>query len=455
MRKLIVRDVRCFRARNAIPLAPLTLLVGENSAGKSTLMALARLAWDATALIGPPDFNEEPFQLGPYDAIAHFHGGQGKRAASFVLGAEFDLRLNGARRTAARRSELEFVQVETTFSASNGQPRIAQWSLVSGDIELALHLGRGSGATRSVSIQVGLEHVTIERPQFLTHRYASPIQIATSTLFQMRQAPASEAKVDGNLSDEAIGRIRRILARLEGFLSRGTRPYAIAPIRTRPERTYDPIRDRPNPEGGHVPVVLSRIHAAEPTRWEPLERALRRFGQASGLFEALEVRHLGRKKESEPFQIELVMAGQQGRRNLLDVGYGVSQILPILVDCLLAKSGTVMLLQQPEVHLHPRAQAELGTFLAQAVETNDLQFMVETHSDYLVDRIVMAVRDGVLKASDVMLLFFERSGAEATVSPIHVNEAGQLTDAPPGYRRFFLAEEARFLSLDDSAGSQR
>ncbi len=69
MDRLIIENVRCFRGRHEVPLAPLTILVGENSTGKSTLLAMARLAWDVSTGY-PLSFNEEPFRLGSYDQIA-------------------------------------------------------------------------------------------------------------------------------------------------------------------------------------------------------------------------------------------------------------------------------------------------------------------------------------------------------------------------------------------------
>src|SRR5436305_12090662 len=86
MDKLLLKDIRCFRGEHVAPLAPLTILVGENSTGKSTLLALTRIAWDIAYGATEPDFNEEPFQLGAYDELAHYHGGRGKRATSFSVG---------------------------------------------------------------------------------------------------------------------------------------------------------------------------------------------------------------------------------------------------------------------------------------------------------------------------------------------------------------------------------
>jgi predicted ATPase len=132
--------------------------------------------------------------------------------------------------------------------------------------------------------------------------------------------------------------------------------------------------------------------------------------------------------------------------NLVDVGYGVSQILPIIVDILRTEKEGMFLLQQPEVHLHPQAQAELGSFLATLAATAGTRFVVETHSDYLVDRIRMDIRDQRnIKPKDVQILYFERQNGKVKVHPIEIDENGNLESVPKGYRSFFLQEERRFL----------
>jgi hypothetical protein len=172
--------------------------------------------------------------------------------------------------------------------------------------------------------------------------------------------------------------------------SLGPEPYAVAPIRTKPHRTYDPIRDVPGPEGEHVPMVLANLSLGSPERWNDLIAQLRTFGKSAGLLEKVAVKRKG-KKSSDPFQIHIGVG--RFEFNIKDVGYGVSQALPILVDTILAARNSTLLLQQPEVHLHPRAQAELGSFLAAQASQKEKKFTIETHSDYLIDRIRMDVRD--------------------------------------------------------------
>jgi len=108
----------------------------------------------------------------------------------------------------------------------------------------------------------------------------------------------------------------------------------------------------------------------------------------------------------------------------------------------------MFLLQQPEVHLHPSAQAALGSLFC-TVAAQGRQLIVETHGDHLIDRVRMDVRDGTtgLNPEDVSLLFFERAELEVRIHSLRIDEAGNVLDAPPGYRQFFLEETNRSIGL--------
>ena len=131
--------------------------------------------------------------------------------------------------------------------------------------------------------------------------------------------------------------------------------------------------------------------------------------------------------------------------NIVDVGYGVSQIYPMLARVIRASQRGIratFLLQEPEVHLYPRAQAELGSFFVQSAMKDGHAFIIETHGDGIIDRVRVCVSHGEIAPEDVVILYFERDKKTGAVKihPIHVDKMGNLTDAPPGYRRFFLEE---------------
>lgn len=131
----------------------------------------------------------------------------------------------------------------------------------------------------------------------------------------------------------------------------------------------------------------------------------------------------------------------------MDVGYGVSQSLPILVDILSAQRQG-FILQQPEVHLHPRGQAELAGFFVEATRKRRNRFLIETHSDHIVDRIRISVRRGLLRPEDVSILYFEPHGSSVQIHSMSLDKQGNLRGEPVGYREFFARETDRLLGFE-------
>ena len=221
--------------------------------------------------------------------------------------------------------------------------------------------------------------------------------------------------------------------------------FATAPVRTRPERTYNPIDRARTSEGSHIPMYLAKTRFTDRTKWESLKRSLDSFGRSSGLFEEISLKTLGRS-DSDPFQIMIKISGP--RSNLIDVGYGVSQVLPIITDIIMEDESRMYLLQQPEVHLHPRAQASLASFFSSVICNSQNKIILETHSDYILDRVLIEIRDGkTIKPSDVSLLYFERNGRSVDIHEIPIDENGNLKQVPSRYREFFMKEEARLMGM--------
>jgi len=197
-------------------------------------------------------------------------------------------------------------------------------------------------------------------------------------------------------------------------------------------------------------MYLANIHFEKENAWELLKDMLEDFGRKAGLFDEISVRSLG-KKGSDPFQLRIRKYGSKSKgpqRNLIDVGYGVSQALPVVTELLRDDAPPMFLLQQPEVHLHPSAQAALGSLFCR-IAGPKRQLVVETHSDHLLDRVRMDVRDGAaaLKPADVSILYFERGDLDVRIHSLRLDEQGNVLDTPPSYRGFFMEETRRSLGL--------
>lgn len=109
-------------------------------------------------------------------------------------------------------------------------------------------------------------------------------------------------------------------------------------------------------------------------------------------------------------------------------------------------SQAVLAIQQPEVHLHPKAQAELGSLFASvAAEKKGSSMVVETHSDYLIDRVRLEVAHGTIAPEDISLLFFDKPHAVTKIHHLGLDSLGNITNAPRSYRSFFLREQLNVL----------
>lgn len=120
------------------------------------------------------------------------------------------------------------------------------------------------------------------------------------------------------------------------------------------------------------------------------------------------------------------------RRRPTNVGFGLTYALPIVVACLTATPGSLVLLENPEAHLHPRGQARMATLIA-AAASSGAQLIVETHSDHVLDGTRLAVKQGRLKAADTAIHYFRGNGTGVEIITPAVGEDGMLSEWPEGF----------------------
>jgi predicted ATPase len=220
----------------------------------------------------------------------------------------------------------------------------------------------------------------------------------------------------------------------------------LAPIRAKAKRTYESYKIKFSPEGEHIPSILRQILASKSNKEKiRIISALEQFGKDSNLFDKIEVRELG-KKNSSPF--EIIVKYENIEIKLPNVGYGVSQSLPLIIEILSSKN-TCFSIQQPEVHLHPKAQSAFGSFLFNAVKIDNNKFIIETHSDFTINRLRYKLHTSKKEVEfNSKVLFFERGSEGNSITKIDINKDGSYSDkVPTNYRDFFIDEELKLLEL--------
>ncbi len=455
MDRVTLQNYRCFREKQSARLAPLTFLVGENSTGKTSFLALLRALWQVAFQDRIPDFRQPPYDLGVFEDIVHYRGKKNGRQDSFEAGFECSPPFYDDTR----------MSYYTTFEDSEGYPfpSIRKFSHEPTWLEVKQR-DDADTLVRFGACQDQYEHMVRNVGRRMGVRLLSPIRfLLINATRDIRQKRLSESSQNTDPNDNLLIK-ERIIEEMEskfyqfmGYamyqpsrLPADSTPFASAPIRSRPKRTYDPSRPTPDPEGEYIPDYLAGMSRNAPEQWERLKSELEDFGRDSGLFDDITVLSFG-KTAGSPFQVQIRKFGKRlkgPKRNLIDVGYGVSQALPILTELLREDSKKMFLLQQPEVHLHPRAQAALGSLFCNLAASGK-QIIVETHSDYILDRARMDIRDGKtdLKPDDISILYFERDELDVNIHSLRVDEDGNVVDSPPGYGQFFMDEMRRSVGL--------
>ncbi|MGB0930887.1 MAG: AAA family ATPase, partial [Chitinophagales bacterium] len=224
--------------------------------------------------------------------------------------------------------------------------------------------------------------------------------------------------------------------------------YWFAPIRTKPQRTYDQYIENFTADGKHIPYLLRNIVNNKSEKNQAIIEAIDEFGKKSGLYEKMIVKQYG-ESINAPFEIQFQLA--DGTYRISNVGYGVSQVLPLIVQILADQEDGWFMIQQPEVHLHPKAQSALGEFLFAAFEKGKKIF-VETHSDFIIDgfrRKLGESPEAASLAEQAQVVFFEKEGEGNQLNCIDIEADGEykMSEATERFRSFFVQEALQNIGL--------
>jgi predicted ATPase len=142
----------------------------------------------------------------------------------------------------------------------------------------------------------------------------------------------------------------------------------------------------------------------------------------------LEVRQQGRSN-----RYELIIHRDGVACNLRDVGIGVSQVLPVLVVAHFAPPGSTIILEEPEIHLHPLAQSVLAELFVTLSAERGVQFIVETHSEHLFRRMQTLVAKQQVQPDQAAMYFVERDGPHAKLRELNLDDYGRVKNWPEGF----------------------
>lgn len=427
MLHIYMHNYRGFQ-RTLVPIKTCSFLVGENSTGKSSFLYLLQVITKPGFWFHPRFSSRHDDCIGTYADIV---------SAGAKDKSSFDVGIVNTKRLRSGRIELDFAVHR--FVDDRGSPRLS-WHVQAHDgkkTQLAFGAKKTEYAIADHSATFDSEEAAIE------------FFLSQTSVFGNLTGP-SKPLPKSILPNPPLALAVSILRTIEaGEKPKGNEfkaeiPIAmdmtwIAPIRTKPQRIYGGVSRSYSAEGEHAPFLL-KTHLKS----QQFAEKLAAFGDASGLFETV-ITHTFGKGVGNPFEVLVRLRGVD--LNINNVGYGVSQALPLIVEFLAQAKRGRFAVQQPEVHLHPKAQAALGSLLLELSCERKHSFLVETHSDYLIDRF-RADMAKVKTPPDSQVLFFSRCDHGNCVTPLPISPTGRYPENQPrDFRDFFLQEEMRLFAL--------
>ncbi|MCK4660597.1 MAG: DUF3696 domain-containing protein [Phycisphaerae bacterium] len=224
------------------------------------------------------------------------------------------------------------------------------------------------------------------------------------------------------------------------------RIYYLAPLREFPKRDYRWSGGEPTDVGRRgelsVDALLAgreRGRAISPgykKKKQTIEERVAYWLRELGLIDAFSVRRIA--EDSNLYEVR-VAKGKGGAEVLIpDVGFGVSQVLPVLVLCYYAPEGSTLLFEQPEIHLHPSVQSGLADVFIDVAKNRRIQVIVESHSEHLLNRLQRRIAEGGdsdrgTTDDQVALYFCEAGRAGSTLTLLDVDLFGNIRNWPPDF----------------------
>ncbi|GJL60196.1 MAG: hypothetical protein NPIRA03_30530 [Nitrospirales bacterium] len=434
MKTLYVNNFRGF-ADTYIPLKDVNFLIGENSTGKTSILSLIKILSDPRFLL-TLNFQSEELDLGNFEDIVSYLSGNKKSFTVGLVVEDDSVKSKKAMFLITFKNKQDIPVIDTySFATQNGLIHIKRGKKsITYKYESQLKLEDGCSVTESLFRKSLLEHRGNSKdykslPSTIREKFEkAPIGFILDTLesFVLKNVPFKE---------RTFRSPTRVIEEVTW----------IAPIREKPKRTYDQYKFVYSPEGTHTPYLLNDFLGDRGKKQysKLLLKGLEEFGIDSELFKTIQVKRYGRHKTA-PFELDVVLSEKPLK--ISNVGYGIAQVLPILVECFLRTKSSEFAIQQPEVHLHPKAQASLGNFFHSLANSDKKKFFIETHSDFLIDRFRrMQIKDNPVPAQ---VLFFERTKIGNTVHAIDIDKNGKYGERQPeNFRNFFIKEELEMLSL--------
>ncbi len=432
---LRIKNFKAWSDTGDVRLAPLTVLFGTNSSGKSSvghlLLALKQtvLSTDRKRALHLGDTNSL-IDLGTFADCVNGHD----------LGKTLEFQLRW--------------RVPGGLTVRNALDRRAQ-SFAGDELELSAKLIANKADQPETAefryrlLQQGMKALEVEHTKKASggDLKCEPLRLVHA---QGRKWPAEAPEKFYRFTDRTLLRYQNADFLAEFALETErlfSQFYYLGPLRSHPKRVYQWSGDTPPDVGPQGESAIAALLSAK-QEGRSLNRGHRQRKQPFDTFVAEWLKHMGViadfdvkpvAKDRKEYEVLVRTHAESAQVKLTDVGFGVSQVLPALVQAFYAPADSIVWMEQPEIHLHPQVQSNLADAFICAVQAweggkpRGMQLIVESHSEHFLTRLQRRIAEGSINKDDVAVYFVSRADPHARLEPLVLNDDGEVENWPDNF----------------------
>ena len=453
LKQLRIKNFKGWADTGTIRMAPITLFFGTNSSGKSSigqfLMMLKQTmeSPDRKAVFYPGGKNSA-VQLGSFQDMVFHHKYKEK--------IEFNYRwtLGKSLKVSDPISKVVFEGEEISFFSSIGLHETTQNPTV---FNFSYELYNKENSVFSL----GMERKSGDKSEYKVKSTQYDLVRKPGRVW----FPGAPVRFYG-FPDEVVAYHQnadfvRELSLIHEKLFRSL--YYLGPLRMKAERLYSWSGIEPDGVGFSGENTVAAILAAQKRQLNlGYKRPLKVFEEVialelkkMGLIEGFKVNPISEQRQE--YEVKVRTWGSEDWVDLPDVGFGISQVMPVLVQCFYAPVDSIILMEQPEIHLHPRAQSALADVFIDVINSREdgsdrnIQLIIETHSEHFLRRLQRRIAEDVISQDSVAAYFADIVHKPAKLEPLQIDGGGNIINWP---KDFFGDEATDIIEQNKAALSK-
>ena len=397
--ELSAQNFKSWEDTGKLQIAPLTGFFGANSSGKTSI--LQTLLMLKQTVERPPDWK----------GVIDF----GDDSSLVNLGS-FDDLIHGHRRDAPLQ-----VSISWNLSEKLSLPGVDEVDTLSFD--LSVDNVENAASMMSFNYIASEKHFRVRQDGLDTYSFSTP------NMSERYNVPAVLIRCYGILNTYTD--IVQLFSPLQTRFANLFRSIEyLGPLREYPRRHYAWQGKHSPGVGQHGEDTVTALFSGR-IQLRSLDEQIPRWLQRLDLIDSYRLNPISGSEKDYEFLVRKYKGGPEVR--LTDVGFGVSQVLPVLVLCYYVPEGSILILEQPEAHLHPKVQSELADLLIEVVKNRKLQIILESHSEHLLIRLMRRIAEEQISADDTAFYFCEMNEGTSEIERLNVDDYGNITNWPQNF----------------------